>query len=210
VVDTSALTSVLGVHFRPGGAFPFLGVPAGTLRDAHVPLDALWGRRAAALRERLLEAPTPVAKFRALEQTLLARAARPLARHPAVAFALGEFCGGPHAPAVGGVIGRTGLSPRRFIEVFTEEVGLTPKLYCRIRRFQGVLRQVRGAGRVAWARAALDAGYFDQAHCVRDFRAFSGLSPTAYLRNWGEHLRRVPLADRGKIFPRPVAPPRPE
>jgi hypothetical protein len=59
VIDTARPSSVVGVHFKPGGSFPFLGVPASELRDANVPLEALWGPKAGRLRERLLEAETP-------------------------------------------------------------------------------------------------------------------------------------------------------
>lgn len=196
VIDTAQQASILGVHFKPGGALPFLGLPAGELRNMHVSLDALWGATAGELRDRLLEAGTPEARFRTLEQTLMARTARPLARHPAVAFALREFQGGQRARKVSEVTGRIGLSQRRFVQVFREEVGLTPKLFCRVRRFQDVVRLVGTEQNVEWADVALSCGYFDQAHFIHDFRAFSGLNPTAYLANrGGEHLNHVPLSD---------------
>ena len=90
---------------------------------------------------------------------------------------------------------RIGLSPRRFIQVFREEVGLTPKLFCRIRRFQEVLGLIGRGQHVEWAEVALACGYFDQAHFIHDFRAFSGLNPKAYLAHRGEHLNHVPLCD---------------
>jgi AraC-like DNA-binding protein len=195
VIDTADEGSILGVHFKPGGAFPFLKVPAGELHNTHVPLEALWGAGAGLLREQLLEAQTPAARFRFLEQALLAQAARPLQRHPAVAFALKEFQGVPHGRTVSAVTERTGLSARRFIQVFADEVGLTPKLFCRVRRFQEVLRVTRDQRHVEWANVALACGYYDQAHFIHDFRAFSGLSPTTYLRDRGDHLNHVPLAD---------------
>jgi AraC-like DNA-binding protein len=188
VADAADDALSVGVHFKPGGASPLLDLPAGELHNTHVSLDTLWGSRADALREQLLEARGPTAIFRVLEQALLARSVRRSARHPAVAFALREFRGGPHAPTVGDVTDRIGLSPRTFIRVFTEEVGLTPKLFCRVRRFQEVLRQVRRGQRVEWADVALDCGYCDQAHLIHDFRVFSGLTPTAFLQVWGEHL----------------------
>jgi AraC-like DNA-binding protein len=180
---------LVGVHFKPGGASPFLSLPAGELHNTHVSLDAIWRNQADALRERLVEAERPTAMFRVLERALLAQAVRPLARHPAVAFALEEFRGGPRAPTVRDVTGQVGLSLRKFIRIFTEEVGMTPKLFCRVRRFQQVLRLVRSQQQVEWADVALDCGYYDQAHLIHDFRAFSGLTPTAYLRVWGEHLQ---------------------
>src|SRR5215468_7050131 len=67
VIDTAAERSVIGVHFKPGGAPPFFRLPAGELRDERVPLETLWGREATRLREQLLEAPTPEGKFLALE-----------------------------------------------------------------------------------------------------------------------------------------------
>jgi AraC-like DNA-binding protein len=195
VIDTAEQHSVAGVHFKPGGAFPFLGLPAGQLHNTLVSLEDLWGRRADQLRERLLEAGTPQAKLRVLEQALLAQAARRLERHPAVAFALREFHGLPHTRTIAEVTGQIGLSAKRFIQVFSGEVGLTPKLFCRVRRFQRVLRRI-GTGRpVEWAAVAVDCGYFDQAHFIRDFHAFSGINPSAYLAGRTEHLNHVPLLD---------------
>ena len=96
---------------------------------------------------------------------------------------------------VGEVAGRTGFSQRRFIQVFRDEVGLPPKLYCRLLRFQEVLSRIEAKQNLDWAGVALNCGYFDQAHLIREFQAFSGLCPTAYLRQRGEHRNHVPLAD---------------
>ena len=102
----------------------------------------------------------------------------------------------PHTRTILEVTDRVGLSPRWFIQVFREEVGLTPKLFCRVRRFQEVVRLIENREQVEWAEVALGAGYFDQAHFIRDFRAFSGLTPTAYLAQRGERLNHVPLRER--------------
>jgi AraC-like DNA-binding protein len=193
VIDTAPQTAIMGVHFRPGGAFPFFKAPAGQLHNIHLHLDALWGRRAAELREQLLEAQTPPQRFRILERLLLAQAVRPLARHPAVDFALHAFRDASRELSVSAVVDRTGWSQRRFIEVFRDEVGLTPKLFCRIIRFQQVLRLLHGRREIDWASVAAACGYYDQAHFINDFRDFSGFSPTAYLRDRGTHLNHVPL-----------------
>lgn len=196
VIDTASQASIMGVHFKPGGAFPFLKLPAEELRNAHVSLETLWGAKAVELRDRLLEAETPEARFCILEGILVTQAARPLARHPAVAVALKEFQDALHTRTISDVSDRTGLSQRRFIRVFSEEVGLTPKRFCRVRRFQEVLRLIKREQRVDWGETALEAGYFDQAHFIHDFQAFSGLTPTAYLARCTEHLNHVPLSDQ--------------
>ena len=64
---------MIGVHFAPGGAGPFLGAAPGQLADAHLDLETLWPRQASELRERLCEAPSPVRRFRILENALVAR-----------------------------------------------------------------------------------------------------------------------------------------
>jgi hypothetical protein len=67
VLDTAQQMSVIGVHFKPGGAFPFFKLPAGEFHNQHLSLDLLWGPAAHQLRDRLLEAPTPETKFQLLE-----------------------------------------------------------------------------------------------------------------------------------------------
>jgi AraC-like DNA-binding protein len=196
VIDTFEQRSVVGVSFKPGGAPPFLGLPAAELQDAHMPLDALWDATfVAVLRERLLEAGSMEARLAIAEEALLQQANGNLARHPAVTYALNQFQGVPQTRTVANVTEQVGLSPRRFIRLFDQEVGLTPKLYCRVRRFQKALRVIQ-AGRVTgWTDIALRCGYYDQAHLIRDFQEFSGLTPTAYAAQRGEHLNHVPLPD---------------
>jgi AraC-like DNA-binding protein len=194
VLETAQAASVIGVHFRPGGAFPFLGLPAGELHNLEISLDVLWGARARELRERLLAAPTSLEKFRVLESALLA-AARSLSRHPAVAFALREFQTVAPARSVADVAGAIGLSQRRFMDRFRDEVGLTPKLFCRVRRFQEVVHRVHDLHAVDWSDVALECGYFDQSHFIHDFRTFSGLSPSTYFAWKGDHRNHVPIRD---------------
>jgi AraC-like DNA-binding protein len=192
VIDTAEQQSVAGVHFCPGGASAFLSLPAAELHGLHVSLADLWGTFAAELRDRLLGARTPEARLAIMEAALLARLNRDGRRHPAVAYALGQFHAAPHS--LGEVTEATGLSTRRMIDLFQREVGLAPKRYCRVRRFQNVIRRVSLAPSVDWSALALDCGYCDQAHLVHEFRAISGLTPTAYLALRTPHLNHVPMA----------------
>jgi AraC-like DNA-binding protein len=185
----------VGVQFHPGGAFPFLGLPPGETHNLHVPLEALWGALAKEIRERLLGAKSAAETFQILESVLLARARGGFDRHPAVAFALKEFQGAPHAKAIGGVTEQIGLSARRFIDVFEREVGLTPKLFCRVRRFQKVLRLIRSGREIDWIEIALSCGYYDQAHFIHNFRAFSGINPSTYVASCTPHMNHVPILD---------------
>lgn len=192
VIDVLPCASMMGVHFRPGGAAPFLGMPASELTDQVIESDTLWGTRANDLREHLLEQPTPEAKFHALEEFLL-RVARGLERSAAVRHALRRFMAVPHESSMRAVAAELGISHKHFIAQFRDEVGLTPKRFCRIRRFQHVLRQIEEHKAIEWADVASACGYYDQAHFIHDFQGFSGLNPSAYLTQRGEYLNFVPI-----------------
>jgi len=181
LIDPLQHASMIGVHFRPGRAVPVLGVPANELADAHVDLEALWGRTASELRERLRTIATPAKRFAMLEEVLLKRLYRAPPRHGAIPVALDAFEQRDAAEKVRDLAQRVGLSQRRFIQLFTAEVGLTPKLYGRVRRFQRARELVRNATEPDWAAVAVVCGFFDQSHLIRDFGEFSGLSPVAYV-----------------------------
>jgi AraC-like DNA-binding protein len=182
VIDPRKLVSVIGVRFKPGGAFPFLGTSASELADAHVDLEALWGTAAIELRERLCVAKTPAERFNLLEKALVAHLFRPLERHYAVRFALDTLGRADSGLAIRDVARNAGLSQRRFIQLFTREVGMSPKLFCRVRRFRQALETVRNTAVPDWARVAVDCGYYDQSHLIHDFQSFSNLSPAEYVR----------------------------
>jgi AraC-like DNA-binding protein len=194
VIDTEEQRCTFGVVFRPGGAFPFFKPPAAELQNTEASLDNLWGPEAAWLREQLLAAKTPEAKFAIGERALLKKILKPLEPHPAVRFAVDRFRQRPDR-TISTVTDQIGLSERRFIQVFADQVGLTPKLYCRVQRFQRALRDMSRCQDIDWTEIALGCGYFDQAHFNHDFRAFSGINPSTYVANRTQFQNHVVLAD---------------
>jgi AraC-like DNA-binding protein len=199
VIDTRDHASIAGVHFRPGGAWAVLGMPPGELADRHVDLEMLWGRSALELRERLCTAATTADRFAALEDALLSHLPAPRPGHPAVAFALGQLAR-PGA-SVGEVAADVQLSRRRFIQVFTTEVGMTPKRLSRVLRFQRLSALARRTPAADWGRLAVTCGYFDQSHLIHDVSEFTGTSPLQ-LGQAGEHVKELHLAvaDRVKFL----------
>src|SRR5262245_22528769 len=191
VVDAASQRSMMGVQFKAGGALPLLGFPTGELHNQHLSLDAPWGKRAEHLHHQLLQTRSAEARFQILEERLLQRLNGAAEQPTAVQYALAAFHRAPHDQAIGEVCNAVELSPRRFIEVFANHVGITPKLYCRVRRFQAALSFIGGLAAVDWAQVALACGYFDQAHFNRDFRAFAGVTPTAYLLQRGAHQNHL-------------------
>jgi AraC-like DNA-binding protein len=187
VIDAMQHESMLGVHFKPGGAFPFLGALASELTDAHANLADLWGRSGLELRERLCVVSTHRERFQIMEEVLTDRLHRSRKGHLAVAIALNGF--GPYGTraSVRDVARDVGICQRRFSKVFAAQVGLTPKVFCRVLRFQRVRTLADQIEKPDWARIASTCGYFDQSHLINDFQEFSGFSPTEYLRRLRQH-----------------------
>lgn len=191
VIDTRDHASIVGVHFRPGGAMPFVGVSPGDLADRHVDLEALWGRSAIDLREQLTSAGTPQRKFAVLERALRSRLPEVHLGHTAVSIALNRLA--RPGVTVGEVADGVQLSRRRLIEVFTAEVGMSPKRLSRVLRLQRVSALARRA--VAppdWSGLAIACGYFDQSHLIHDVTEFTGTSPTR-LVSAGEQVKDLHL-----------------
>ena len=180
---------LIGAHFKPGGAFPFLGLPAGEVADTHADLAAVWGSSADPLRESLCDAKTSEGRFNILERFLLQRLRHDVEQHYAVQAALEIFMKHAAETKISEAAKYVGLSQRRFIQAFKTEVGLTPKLFSRIQRFQRARIFIQRGPSPDWPGLALDLGYFDQSHLIREFVEFSGLSPTDYLNHQKELLR---------------------
>jgi AraC-like DNA-binding protein len=197
VVDTREHASIIGVHFRAGGAYPIFQMPIIHLQDTHVDLETLWGRAALDLREQLCAAATPTERFGILARAITNRLPASPISHGAVRYALDIFTSRNSDCAVGAVVKQSGYSQRRFNQLFKREVGLPPKLFTRIRRFQESRVAIDKQRKSEWAQFALAGGYFDQSHFINEFREFSGLSPGEYAQRRSELVlpNHVPLTD---------------
>lgn len=181
VKDVSAPAGSVGAQLYPGTAQLLFGATSDELAERHTPLQDLWGPHAALALEQLLGAPNPAARLGVLEALLAARLPAVRALHPAVAQALRQI---GHAPRVEDLVRNSGYSHRQFVALFRRAVGLAPKVYARVLRFQSVLHQAHALALtqepVHWAGLAQDAGFSDQAHFNREFRAMAGVTPEGY------------------------------
>jgi AraC-like DNA-binding protein len=186
-------SSVIGVHFRPGGAAAFFAVALSELRNRTVLLDALWGPVARELRERLqLEELVP-RKFRIVEELLLSRLPDGRPVDTMVARALRALEEDPSFARIDVVQQASNCSPQQFVRRFEAAVGVTPKRYARVLRFSSILSQVVRVGPRDWAQVAADGGYFDQSHLIREFKHLAGLTPTAYRPVYADSPSHVPI-----------------
>jgi len=178
---------LVGVRFRPGAWRGHFGVPGDRITDRVLPLEDLWGRRANRLLERLADAQSAEECVRLLSPP-------PAAPHPLQrAFAWMERSHG--SIPVDDLARQCGLSPRQFRRTVLEQAGLGPKFLARVLRFRHAVSRAPAAGR-DFARLALDCGYYDQAHLIRDFRQFAGQTPAVYAdgRFFQSVMARSPVA----------------
>ena len=191
VIDTREQRCFVSVDFKLGGSVAFFASPLSEARDQLFEIDQLWGRDGAVLRERLLEARTPRAKLQVLETVLLEHLAPSQQSDLAIPLAA---CALERGISVSEVTSRLGMLPKTFVRRFRQHVGLAPKRFSRVRRLQRVLRSMSAANSVDWAAIAAEHGYTDQAHLIHDFRALTGIVPSAYRPSPGGERNHVLLA----------------
>jgi AraC-like DNA-binding protein len=191
-LDTSQPQNILGIQFKYGAACRFLSIPPGAMLNEFVPLGEA-ARDARSLRQRLLDTPSPEAKLDVAQAWLTMRLLRGADdAEPAIAWAVGQIARRP-AVRVTAVAQQIGRSSRWFADRFAHEIGLTPKLFGRVQRFQLALRHLHGGAELL--DAALGAGYYDQAHFGHDFSDIAGMTPTQYLAGRTDHPNHVDLVD---------------
>jgi len=170
--------AMIGAYFHAGQLASFTSVPIHELTNRIVDLEDLWGSEASALPLRLAEM-NEAARIDAFESLLLRRIRNHTWSNSAVdvlglAASVLESCG---QVTVEEMAFQSGVSRQHLTRLFRECVGITPKLYCRLARFQSGLIYAGYGEKVDWAEAALDLGYADQSHMIAEFREFSSLTP---------------------------------
>ena len=173
---------LVGVHFKPWGMSPFVDMPAAELRDRWVPVDAVWRHSLDRIRNQVGDTASATETLRVVEEELRSR----LTEAPSHGLDLVRYAGGRlesfhGAVLVGALTDATGVSATHLATQFKSHVGVTPKRVARIYRFARLILSVDALRPVDWSALAQAAGYFDQAHFSREFKEFTGHTPTQYL-----------------------------
>lgn len=189
VVDTADMEELAGIVFQPGGFAGLFRERANLFFERSIGLDDVWvGAR---VTDRMNEVATPVERLRTLDALLTQLFHQGIRRSELANHAIYLFR--DTALSVAQCARSVGVSERRLSQVFCEQVGVSPKMWCRIRRFQTAVRALHRGVDVPWAELALRCGYYDQSHFANDFRAFSGINPTTYSASRGSWQNHVPV-----------------
>jgi AraC-like DNA-binding protein len=178
LVESPGRQNGLEVYLTPVGAALVTGVPMRHLTGQVVALDDLFGANAGLIREEVLEAPDWQERFAIVDRFLLGRVSDADSPPASLTWALSRLHSTRGAVEIGSLTAELGCSRRYLIRLFNDHVGLPPKLFARILRFQHALELADGS--IGWAEIAYRCGYYDQAHMINDFQQFTGHSPTAY------------------------------
>jgi AraC-like DNA-binding protein len=172
----------LGVRFLPGAAAPFVTVRAHELVDVDAPLDDVTFAARERLAERVAEARDHAERRRLVAAYLLtpAHRMRPIERR--VRRALVLLRGATGGGTVRDTARTLGLGERQLERLFAAEVGIGPKTFARVARLERALALMRGGTARGQAALAAAAGYADESHLIREFRALALATPSEIAR----------------------------
>jgi AraC-like DNA-binding protein len=182
----------LVITFKKGKSFPFLQMPLTEVAGIVVDTDLVMSN-IDRLREALLHCAAPEDVFSCAEAFFLGEYLGRLSENACVDYAVSRIVAAPESLTMEEIAGNVGYSQKHFIHLFKQHVGVAPKSYLRIMRFNKTLSEIAAAADIDWTALALDCGYYDQAHFIGDFKKFSGYTPEEYVAIPRDYPNYVPV-----------------
>ena len=186
LTETSGRQSGVQINFTPLGARHFFGQALASLVDQVVRLDEVLGPAATFWVEQIAATRSWARRFAIIEALLIERMARAAPPPGRLVQGYRRLAQSRGRVAVHRLAAELDCSRQHLVTLFKDELGLGPKLIGRMLRFNHATALLEAGAAPDMAAVALDAGYYDQAHMNRDFRAFAGRPPSDFLR------RRLP------------------
>jgi AraC-like DNA-binding protein len=169
------------IIFQPAGFYSLFHVSPESIRnDAHDGGDVL-GARMARLGERLRAMTDPVAMVAAVEAELLPKMAGALDGRR-MRWAAGELIEGRGSVDLAALAEKVRLSDSSWRRQFNCQIGFAPKHYLRMVRFRHAVSLKKADPDLPWTRLCLEAGYYDQSHCIAEFHEMAGVAPSRYMQ----------------------------
>jgi AraC-like DNA-binding protein len=191
-------SEMLAIQFRPAGAYPFLHCPLQELNDKVVSAKDIFGKEVLELRENIVVAENPKAKFNLVSNWLENRFDTKK-EAPEYLLAFIERLQKEPVSNLNRIIKSYPATQKQLIEHFKKYVGLTPKYYHRILRFNEILKIINKNEKLSWSEIAFSCDYSDQSHFIKEFFLFSGFNPQEYLKMefTKERINFFPLDKKG-------------
>ena len=198
LIAPTGTVRLIGIRFHPGGTVPFIRLPMSETINRVVDLRAV----ASAFEHELLRAIDGEAELLeriAYLELALTRRLRQNKKEPRLLDLAANVVKAAGHVSLDDLAAQAAMSPRQLRRTFLQEVGIGPKLLCRLLRFQQVFAAVNRAEN-EWAEVAIDCGYYDQAHLIKDFRQFAAETPAALLHTPGNLTEAFLRKNRPSVF----------
>ncbi len=186
-------TELLAVRFRLGGLYTLLRSGVDSVTDRVVDAELWFGEKATSLRSAILALGTSEQKTTAAANWLIENMDFDLAPPPDIQNAIDAIVEDPSNATLTRCIARTKYSQKHMIDLFRRHVGLRPRDLQRILRFTKALALIEGGEKVAWLALSAECGYTDQSHFIRDFKRFSGFTPTDFQATQTDRKNFIPI-----------------
>ena len=178
LIRPAGAVNLFGVRFQPAGAYAFFGVPLNELTDR---VDSLFDViRLHTLDQTIRDAETFEDRTSIFEAEMLRLLSHRSLADPIAIAATQMIAASSGQISVTRLTEHFGVTERKLERLFNKSVGVSPKLFSRIVRFRNVVRQIEAADSPDLLDTALEFGYYDQSHMIRDFNEFAGTSPLNY------------------------------
>ena len=206
VASLEERAEMIGAYLQAPPAQALTGAPAIELTDRIVPLEDLWGPAASELAAFLTGVEDEGARLQRLESAFRKRInAFPSSSVGIDVAGLAAYVSHRHGRvAIEELAQSAGVSRQHLRRVFCGSLGLSPKQYCRLTRFQAALASTSYGDEIDWAQTAVQWGYADQSHMIAEFRQFSSLTPESLIRGRWFHpfVGRAPGVQNRQRFTR--------
>lgn len=173
-------SSMFVIQFNATGAYPFMYLPMTEVAEKVLPAEEVLGNSIIALREDLVNAATPDEKFALAEQWLNLQYKSELIAPSELQSVIHQLKIEPVAH-FNKVLEAYPKTQKHLIDLFKKHVGITPKYYQRILRFNDIMQRIQHKQKVAWTDIAYNCGYSDQSHFIKEFKHFSGFNPQEFI-----------------------------
>lgn len=180
VLEHTGDTCLVAVQFLPGGLSAFVPFPVHEITSGTIAFNLLWGSAGDSLLGQIAEAGATAGKLRLFQNFLLERLAE-TRYHPRIAYAVDRIGRAMQGIAISRLANEVNLSQKQLERVFESAVGMMPKRYSRLARFQNIVDYLHRKDRIEdWTNLAAHFGFYDHSHMVKDFQTFAGVAPSQF------------------------------
>lgn len=174
-------SGTMAICFEPGMAYHFFHLPMHTLSNTTAVLADIWKGMATEIEDKLANANDNATRVAIAQQYLIQHLANSQ-EDKLVAHCLRLTALSPGALSVNQLTENTGISQRHLSRKFQQYIGLSPKEYLRVSRFVQSLQHLKKYPGQSLTQIAYESGYYDQAHFIRDYNAYTGHTPGEVVR----------------------------